>query len=262
MEEQRKKRFFPPPSLIKGWERELSCWTALLRCLPRGGWRVVGGQGPMEEGYGGSACCWHWEHHAHHRATCIFLLCCPGSSLAPLCSSEMLPQQSLQGGRLVGIPLHPHTSLLPLGGGEGLAAGSRCVSSAPSRTLPAPRFVVWLERHCCWMGTGAVLPGTACSVAAALLLVADAARSPLQAANWVLLNTFPKPKSGPRMVATSHCLDLMIGLVQQVRGCWGSVHPVGLGQDPGGVRDALTPLAENGLSADGCGVGAQIWGGG
>lgn len=144
-------------------------------------------------------------------------------------------------GRLVGIPLPSHTSLLPLGGGEGLAAGSRCVSSAPSRTPPAPRFVVWLERHCCWMGTGAVLPGTACSVAAGLLLVAEAARSPLQAANWVPLNTFPKPKSGPRMVATSHCLDLMIGLVQQVRGCWGSVHPAGLGQDPGG-SGMLSPL--------------------
>ncbi|XP_029885171.1 transmembrane protein 44 isoform X5 [Aquila chrysaetos chrysaetos] len=35
------------------------------------------------------------------------------------------------------------------------------------------------------------------------------------AVNWAPLNMFPKPRSGPRMVATSHCLDLMIRLVQQ-----------------------------------------------
>ncbi|XP_052660935.1 transmembrane protein 44 isoform X3 [Harpia harpyja] len=36
-----------------------------------------------------------------------------------------------------------------------------------------------------------------------------------EAVNWAPLNMFPKPRSGPRMVATSHCLDLMIRLVQQ-----------------------------------------------
>ncbi|KAM6065312.1 transmembrane protein 44 [Theristicus caerulescens] len=36
-----------------------------------------------------------------------------------------------------------------------------------------------------------------------------------EAASWAPLNMFPKPKSGRRMVATSHCLDLMIRLVQQ-----------------------------------------------
>ncbi|XP_049658466.1 transmembrane protein 44 isoform X3 [Accipiter gentilis] len=35
------------------------------------------------------------------------------------------------------------------------------------------------------------------------------------AVNWAPLNMFPKPRSGPRMVTTSHCLDLMIRLVQQ-----------------------------------------------
>ncbi|XP_063195155.1 transmembrane protein 44 isoform X4 [Chroicocephalus ridibundus] len=35
------------------------------------------------------------------------------------------------------------------------------------------------------------------------------------AANWVPLHVFPKPRTGPRMVATSHSLDLMIRLVQQ-----------------------------------------------
>ncbi|XP_063195153.1 transmembrane protein 44 isoform X2 [Chroicocephalus ridibundus] len=36
-----------------------------------------------------------------------------------------------------------------------------------------------------------------------------------EAANWVPLHVFPKPRTGPRMVATSHSLDLMIRLVQQ-----------------------------------------------
>ncbi|XP_069648456.1 transmembrane protein 44 isoform X1 [Haliaeetus albicilla] len=36
-----------------------------------------------------------------------------------------------------------------------------------------------------------------------------------EVANWAPLKTFPKPRSGPRMVTTSHCLDLMIRLVQQ-----------------------------------------------
>ncbi|XP_042653156.1 transmembrane protein 44 [Tyto alba] len=35
------------------------------------------------------------------------------------------------------------------------------------------------------------------------------------AANWAPLTMFSKPRSGHRMVATSHCLDLMIRLVQQ-----------------------------------------------
>ncbi|KAM9615993.1 uncharacterized protein ACIBXB_022142 [Morphnus guianensis] len=61
------------------------------------------------------------------------------------------------------------------------------------------------------MGMGAVPRGAG----AALLVVADVAHSPLQAANWAPLNMFPKPRSGPRTVATSHCLDLMIRLVQQ-----------------------------------------------
>lgn len=103
--------------------------------------------------------------------------------------------------------------------------------------------------------------GAGCGAGAALLVVADVAHSPLQAVNWAPLNVFPKPRSGPRMVTTSHCLDLMIRLVQQVRDCQGSVHPPGLGQDLGEVRDALTPLAENGLSVDGCRAYAQIWGG-
>ena len=90
--------------------------------------------------------------------------------------------------------------------------------------------MLWLEQHCRWMGTGAVPVGAG----VALLVVADVACSPLQAANWALLNMFPKPRSGPRMVATSHCLDLMIRLVQQVRGCWGSVHPLGWGRIRGG----------------------------
>uniref|UniRef100_A0A663DXW9 Transmembrane protein 44 n=1 Tax=Aquila chrysaetos chrysaetos TaxID=223781 RepID=A0A663DXW9_AQUCH len=77
--------------------------------------------------------------------------------------------------------------------------------------------------------------------ALALLVVADMAHSPLQAVNWAPLNMFPKPRSGPRMVATSHCLDLMIRLVQQVRGCQGSVHPPGLGQDLG-RSGMLSPL--------------------
>ena len=118
--------------------------------------------------------------------------------------------------------------------GEDLAAGPRCVSSAPSCTHPGPQFVVWLERYCCWMGMGAVPLGAGCGVGAALLVVADVAHSPLQDAKWAPLNMFPKPRSGPRMVATSHCLDLMIRLVQQVRDCQGSVHPPGLGQDLGG----------------------------
>ncbi|XP_074889348.1 transmembrane protein 44 [Buteo buteo] len=36
-----------------------------------------------------------------------------------------------------------------------------------------------------------------------------------EATNWAPLNMFPKPRSAPRMVTTSHCLDLMIRLVQQ-----------------------------------------------
>ncbi|XP_026710658.1 transmembrane protein 44 isoform X2 [Athene cunicularia] len=36
-----------------------------------------------------------------------------------------------------------------------------------------------------------------------------------EAAKWAPLNMFPKPRSAPRMVAASHCLDLMIRLVQQ-----------------------------------------------
>ncbi|XP_014801336.1 PREDICTED: transmembrane protein 44 isoform X2 [Calidris pugnax] len=36
-----------------------------------------------------------------------------------------------------------------------------------------------------------------------------------EAAKWVPLNMVPKPRSGPRTVATSHSLDLMIRLVQQ-----------------------------------------------
>lgn len=83
--------------------------------------------------------------------------------------------------------------------------------------------------------------GAGCGAGAALLVVADMAHSPLQAVNWAPLNMFPKPRSGPRMVTTSHCLDLMIRLVQQVRGCQGSVHPPGLGQDPG-RSGMLSPL--------------------
>uniref|UniRef100_A0A8B9NY52 Uncharacterized protein n=1 Tax=Apteryx owenii TaxID=8824 RepID=A0A8B9NY52_APTOW len=52
----------------------------------------------------------------------------------------------------------------------------------------------------------------------AVLFIADVALSPLQTANWAPLNMFPKPRSRPRMVAASHCLDLMIRLVQQT-GC-------------------------------------------
>ncbi|KAM6356994.1 transmembrane protein 44 [Alca torda] len=62
-----------------------------------------------------------------------------------------------------------------------------------------------------------------------------------EAANWVPLHMFPKPKTGPRMVATSHSLDLIIRLVQQVRGCWGPVQPPGLGQSLGG-SGMLSPL--------------------
>ncbi|KAM6389531.1 transmembrane protein 44 [Pluvialis apricaria] len=49
-------------------------------------------------------------------------------------------------------------------------------------------------------------------------LIALTARIPAlstAAAKWVPLNTFPKPRPGPRMVGASHCLDLMIRLVQQ-----------------------------------------------
>uniref|UniRef100_A0A663N085 Transmembrane protein 44 n=1 Tax=Athene cunicularia TaxID=194338 RepID=A0A663N085_ATHCN len=61
---------------------------------------------------------------------------------------------------------------------------------------------------------------------------ADVSHSPLQAAKWAPLNMFPKPRSAPRMVAASHCLDLMIRLVQQVR-------VPGLSAPPGGGAGSM-----------------------
>jgi len=95
-------------------------------------------------------------------------------------------------------------------------------------------------------------------MSAALPAVADVDCSPVQAENWALLSMFRKLRSGPRLVATRHCLGLMIRLVQQVRDCWVSGLDAGVRGRILGVRDALCPLAENGLSADGCGVCAQI----
>lgn len=180
MEEQRKKRVFFFLSL---WlkDRKESCSARQCYCSTSPG--EGGHRGPAEEEYGGSA----------SRS--------PQSHMFP-CSADL--EQPYTSVRFLDIPLAtvvgvvgeavggPSSLLLPLGGGNGLAAGSGCLSSAPScnpsRTLVHGVAGVTLLR----VGTGAVCFGAGCGV-----VVADVAALLCRLQTATHLTRFQNPALGP-----------------------------------------------------------------